>query len=196
MSLEIVDLNVGGVYFAVSKSVLLSEPGSFFTELLETKSIQETRDGSNRLFIDRDGNLFNHVLEYLRKKTFLGCGTSEERRRLREEATFFKLPNLIQKMDEFDFNTGFITLTFREKFQSGHNMDHHMRLHRRSSELFTDLEFRKISRIGVCGKVHLCRSVFGEDLNERFIFTFFKNSIYVDDFSLKMQKYRIPTSKL
>ena len=29
-----------------------------------------------------------------------------------------------------------------------------------------DVKFRKISRILVCGRVHLCREVFGETLNE------------------------------
>lgn len=31
---------------------------------------------------------------------------------------------------------------------------------------FADVKFRKISRILVCGRVHLCREVFGESLNE------------------------------
>ncbi len=29
-----------------------------------------------------------------------------------------------------------------------------------------DVKFRKISRILICGRVHLCREVFGETLNE------------------------------
>jgi N-acetylneuraminic acid mutarotase len=60
-----VKLNVGGRRFQTSVSTLRSKPGNFFDALFSGRyDIAQLEDGS--VFIDRDGDLFVHVLEYLR----------------------------------------------------------------------------------------------------------------------------------
>jgi hypothetical protein len=159
MSQELIELNVGGVFFTTTKKTLLLEPNTFFSELLESKSIPESKDSTNRIFIDRNGRLFHLVLEYLRNKQLVGVETLEERRRLKEEAEFYKLTNLIKLIDDLEMKNGHITLSFRGKFTNSHVDNHTLD--------YTDLKFRKISRIMISGKVNLCREVFGESLNER-----------------------------
>ena len=48
-----------------------------------------------------------------------------------------------------------------------------------------DVKFRKISRILICGRVHLCREVFGETLNESRDPDHGQNDRYTSRFFLK-----------
>jgi hypothetical protein len=60
-----VELDVGGRRFHTSMSVLRSKPGTFFGAMFSgLYDIERSEDGS--IFVDRDGELFGHVLEYLR----------------------------------------------------------------------------------------------------------------------------------
>jgi hypothetical protein len=194
---QIIDLNVGGVFYATQLKTLLSEPNSIFSDIFETKKLEEIRDGNNRLFIDRDGSLFRYILDYLRNKILL-IDDLNEKIRLKIEAEYFKLPNLVKLIENNEqrslptsalsmsnnntssitkitssakslndkivgkIGSGYITIGFRGKFSNSHTGD------MPSFEL-TDLKFRKISRIMVSGRVKLCREIFGETLNERYI---------------------------
>lgn len=70
-------------------------------------------------------------------------------------------------------NSGYIVVGYRGTFGSSSIID--STLHRCffsfvrlafGRDGLADVKFRKISRILVCGRVHLCREVFGETLNE------------------------------
>ncbi|CAF1386690.1 unnamed protein product [Adineta ricciae] len=152
------------------------------------------RDSKNRIFIDRDGVLFRYVLDYLRNRKLSLPENFSERDRLRNEAEYYRLTgmsqalgqtrsshsangkhsseNLISKtatINSIDFNSsmlsssrglpvprsnsGYIVIGYRGTFAFGRDG-------------LADVKFRKISRILVCGRVHLCREVFGETLNE------------------------------
>jgi hypothetical protein len=65
---NIFNLNVGGVLHTTTRSTLLSHTDTFFTALLSGK-VPTYTDGNGNIFIDRDGELFKYVLNYLR------CGT-------------------------------------------------------------------------------------------------------------------------
>jgi hypothetical protein len=58
----VIKLNVGGKRFETLRSTLLSVEGTYFSGLLE----YHARD--NDYFIDRDGELFGPILNYLRGK--------------------------------------------------------------------------------------------------------------------------------
>ncbi|CAB0006620.1 unnamed protein product, partial [Nesidiocoris tenuis] len=73
---------------------------------------------------------------------------SSHPRQRRPLSTFSHFPSPGQKK-----TCGYITIGYRGSFQFGRDG-------------LTDVKFRKISRILVCGRVAICRTVFGEALNE------------------------------
>eukprot|EP01126_Amoeba_proteus_P030870 TRINITY_DN30411_c0_g1_i1.p1 TRINITY_DN30411_c0_g1~~TRINITY_DN30411_c0_g1_i1.p1 ORF type:complete len:311 (-),score=93.98 TRINITY_DN30411_c0_g1_i1:442-1374(-) len=62
---ELVRLNIGGTYITTTKSTLLSKGENFFTPLLEGK-LQSQKDETGAYFIDRNGQYFEPILNFLR----------------------------------------------------------------------------------------------------------------------------------
>ena len=52
---SVVELNVGGVYYATTITTLLSEPDSLFVDLFSTFEAIKITDSKNKVFFDRDG---------------------------------------------------------------------------------------------------------------------------------------------
>jgi len=74
---DIIELNVGGVYYSTSlKTLTTSEPDSLLAELFvppdtrlslaDSGTGTTVKDMKGRCFIDRDGALFRYVLDFLR----------------------------------------------------------------------------------------------------------------------------------
>ena len=70
MSTDIVELNVGGVLITTSRKTLCRYPGTKLDRWFakEGESVLP-RDAQNRYFIDRDGELFRHLLNALRSES-------------------------------------------------------------------------------------------------------------------------------
>jgi uncharacterized protein YjbI with pentapeptide repeats len=62
---SIVELNVGGQYFATSSTTIAMHKESLLYKLVFGR-IASTRDAQNRIFIDRDGAVFRYVLNFMR----------------------------------------------------------------------------------------------------------------------------------
>eukprot|EP00973_Karenia_brevis_P092430 12412388-Karenia_brevis.AAC.1 len=73
----LIKLNVGGQFFDVSPETL---SGAEFFEPLLAERIPYAVDDTDRIFIDRNGNLFGHLLQFLRtctrpsQKVIESCG--------------------------------------------------------------------------------------------------------------------------
>lgn len=65
---RVVKLNVGGRKFDTTEATLGCRGDNFLTSLV-TSQIPSIRDDSGRYFIDRSGNLFEIILEFLRSST-------------------------------------------------------------------------------------------------------------------------------
>ncbi|CAF3999523.1 unnamed protein product [Rotaria sp. Silwood1] len=90
-------LNVGGEKYTTSVETLTSEKDTFFTALF-SKQWQIERDPDDKsIFIDRDGQLFNHILAYLRVNKVSSDIIKNEplRELLLTEAEYFRLHSLI-----------------------------------------------------------------------------------------------------
>ena len=92
-----IELNVGGTVYTTTGWVLAREHTSWLANNLESMTLLDRR---GRYFIDRDGDLFRHVLEYL--------GTGEIRiskdfpdiESLRKEASFYGLKTMKRMLDK------------------------------------------------------------------------------------------------
>ncbi len=89
-------VNVGGTRYTTSLTTLLSEENSFFAGMLGGDWAETDEQ---ELFIDRDGELFKHVLRFLRasqegRLQVVRSLTRTERALLLEEAKFFQLDHL------------------------------------------------------------------------------------------------------
>ncbi|CAG9823549.1 unnamed protein product [Phaedon cochleariae] len=151
---DVIDLNVGGVLYTTALATLTGRPVGRLHAMF-TGQEPVARDAKGRFFLDRDGVLFRYVLDFLRDGSVALPECFRERERLKREADKLGLAGLAEAAagDGRCRPGGCITVGYRGSFQFG-------------KDGLADVKFRKLSRILICGKVDLCRSVFGETLNE------------------------------
>ena len=83
---EVVELNVGGIYFTTTKSTLCKEPSSMLARMFAGDMTPSTKDKQGRYFIDRSGQHFGAVLSYLHGEKVDMLAT----RSLVEEAKYYQ----------------------------------------------------------------------------------------------------------
>lgn len=162
----IVELNVGGVFYTTALTTLQRVQESLLGQMFSGKSKTPVlRDSKGKFFIDRDGVLFRYILDFLRNQKLVLPENFSERERLKKEAEFFQLQEMLDSLTlpkslspvdpaySVRTSVGTITVSYRGTFAFGRDG-------------LADVKFRKLSRILVCGRVTLCREVFGETLNE------------------------------
>jgi hypothetical protein len=71
-----VKLDVGGVHFTTSLTTLMTEPESMLAAMFSGRHELE-KDDDGRVFIDRDGELFKYVLQYLREGELAACSAEQ-----------------------------------------------------------------------------------------------------------------------
>jgi len=91
-------LDIGGKHFSTTVKTLTSVPGSFFCELFNHKEhLAELTMKDGRIFLDRNGGLFRHILNCLRdpKRFILRLKNKAELDELRVEAQFYGIESLL-----------------------------------------------------------------------------------------------------
>jgi hypothetical protein len=68
--------------------------------LIISGNFPTSRDNQNRIFIDRDGDLFGHVLNFLRTNKLLVDLGLTELSSLRVEADFYRIEMMVHDLDE------------------------------------------------------------------------------------------------
>jgi hypothetical protein len=95
----VLEINVGGRVFATRRSTLAAVRGSRLAELFGEGSpafATASRDHDGRVFLDRDGEHFGHVLDYLRRGgQLVGEFSRGTLAQLREDAQYYRLPGLV-----------------------------------------------------------------------------------------------------
>ncbi|WKX94399.1 hypothetical protein Q1695_011561 [Nippostrongylus brasiliensis] len=174
MTDDVIELNVGGTHYCTTRHTLTKDPDTLLYKIVCCSSSLPkgvVRLEDNKYFIDRDGLLFSHILNYLRTDKLLLPDGFTESARLKDEIEFYEIeklrglvgPQLVAldalkpKLSNgglYSGDTGgYITLGYRGTFAFGRDGQ-------------ADVKFRKLHRILVCGRATLCREVFGETLNE------------------------------
>lgn len=186
---DVVELNVGGQVYYTRYSTLVGTPSSLLGKLFSKKEASNdlARDPKGRYFIDRDGFLFRYVLDYLRDKQVVLPDHFPEKGRLRKEAEYFLLPDLVKLLTPEDIRQS-PDECFHSDYEDGSQGSDHRQCpppslvpaDRKSGfitvgyrgscsmgrESQTDTKFRRVPRILICGRVALTKEVFGETLNE------------------------------
>ncbi|CAF3206034.1 unnamed protein product [Rotaria sp. Silwood2] len=92
-------LNVGGREFLTTVETLTKEKNSFFTGLF-SESWNLEKDNRERIFIDRNGDLFAEVLDFMRNPHEFILPDERLRKRLINEAKFYKLKSFLEVLTE------------------------------------------------------------------------------------------------
>ena len=92
-----IELDVGGSRYATTIATLSSCPGMLSAMFSPRHSVVVESDGS--VFIDRNGPLFAHVLEFLRNGSRWTPPTSVDHSALLNEAEYFGLQPMIEKLN-------------------------------------------------------------------------------------------------
>lgn len=95
-----IKLDIGGRRFTTSRTTLLTEPDSFLAAMLSGRYelIPDPQDGS--YFIDRDGQQFHHILNFLRGPDAFECPSDPDVLEvLREDAVYFRMNGLLDVVD-------------------------------------------------------------------------------------------------
>jgi len=90
-------LDIGGHHFSTSVESLTTVPGSYFHQLFTNPIPDEMKTSDGRVFLDRNGRVFRHILNCLRdpSKFKLRLRNKQDLDELREEAQFYGLENLM-----------------------------------------------------------------------------------------------------
>lgn len=93
---------MGGTKYTTTRSTLLSQDNTFFTSLLSQEWAGQGGCQQD-FFIDRDGDLFKHILRYLRgsqegQLEVIKTWTETDQNLLLQEANFFGLDHLCRML--------------------------------------------------------------------------------------------------
>ncbi|CAH1232504.1 KCTD21 [Branchiostoma lanceolatum] len=100
MSGSIVTLNVGGHFYTTARSTLTRYPDSMLGAML-IGDLETLQDDQGRYFIDRDGTLFRHVLNFLRTNQLVIPEDFKELPLLEMEADFYQIQPLIEAISSY-----------------------------------------------------------------------------------------------
>ncbi|KAM3613269.1 uncharacterized protein V6R79_023196 [Siganus canaliculatus] len=183
---DVIELNVGGQVYYTRIATLTSFPNSLLGKLFSNKkgsSNDLSRDLRGRYFIDRDGFLFRYVLDYLRDKQVVLPDHFPERGRLKREAEYFQLPELVKLLsaedskllsDELCYSDlDDVSLGSDPRFYPSYSLD---RRYGYITVAFkgvcagggreSDAKAKKFPRIFISSRIGLAKEVFGDALNE------------------------------
>ena len=90
-----VQLDVGGRVFSTTVGTLTSEKDTFFTALF-SKQWELEKDEKGQIFIDRNGDLFAEILDFMRTPSEFILPEDRLRKRLIGEAKFYKLQSFLE----------------------------------------------------------------------------------------------------
>ena len=117
---DIITVNVGGVRYASSRATFSKERGSVLQGVVaDPPLITSLKDNEGNIFFDRDGDLFQVIINYLRTSQLPPDLTKAETRMLRNEGEFFGLKvfvTLLDSMQQRTVRVKYAVLTYNNNF--------------------------------------------------------------------------------
>lgn len=114
---QIVKLNVGGKRYETTITTLNYETDSFLSKLVVNH--KQTIDEGKEIFIDRNGNYFEHILEYLRDPQTWVLSNNIDKNIIKTEVNFYGLTNLLTILNtnsKYDIYTSFDIVSYDNAF--------------------------------------------------------------------------------
>ena len=142
-----------------TKAVINRFPESLLAKLLFKEEIMSSGHDEIRInCADRDPKLIRYIINCLRnpKQEFVLPDDFTQYRELLEEIRYL---NLIELMNQ-------VKIKFPKHVSSTITVSYHGTITFGKQGIAADVNFRKIHRILVCGKMSDCKQVFGETLNQ------------------------------
>ena len=94
---DIIDLNVGGQIYTTTRTTLTRYPTSMLGCMFSDR-LPSAVDKHGNYVIDRDGQMFRHVLNFLRTSQLILPKDFREHELLNAEADFYQIPDLIEAL--------------------------------------------------------------------------------------------------
>ena len=141
-----------------TKAVINKFPESLLAKLLFKEEIMRSGDEILINCADRDPKLIRHIINCLRspKQEFILPDDFTQHRELLEEVRYLNLSELVNQIKKKTPKNGTSTIT----------VSYHGTITFGKQGMAADVNFRKIHRILVCGKMSDCKQVFGATLNQ------------------------------
>ena len=95
---EVVTINVGGVVYTTTRSTLSKHADSMLGAMFNGQFVPTACDQQGNYFIDRDGYMFRHVLNFLRTGRLCLPQGFKDYDLLEAEADFYQIPQLISQI--------------------------------------------------------------------------------------------------
>ena len=133
----VVDLNVGGRHFTTHLSTLTKEPDSMLAAMFSGRH-PCSKDKDGRFFIDADGEIFYHILNYLR---FDEIPSGDMALSVYKQARYYGLQSLIGRLESY---SSVQFEKYLEKIRSAYPWYRDM-----IEKCFEDLNNRQLNQIGV-----------------------------------------------
>ena len=110
---DIIDLNVGGTQYTTSRSTLTRYPDSMLASMFSGR-LPTPKDKEGRYWIDGDGRLFRHILNFLRRSELTLPSDFTEHALLEKEADYYQLTDLVEEVQRHEQNAtdDFVVLDF------------------------------------------------------------------------------------
>ena len=100
----IVYLNVGGTVYTTTSDTLNNDGGGYLSILVRNQStegrVENTLSKDGNIFIDRNGTLFEYILDFLRNGRLPSRLSDVLLVDLRDEAMFYQIPELVQLLED------------------------------------------------------------------------------------------------
>lgn len=97
---EVLTLNVGGLVYTTTRSTLIKYPDSMLGAMFSGSYVPTSCDSQGHYFIDRDGHMFRHVLNFLRSGRLCLPHGFKDYELLEAEADFYQVTPMIAAIKE------------------------------------------------------------------------------------------------
>ena len=102
MSAEIISLNVGGTIYTTTRSTLTRYPDSMLGAMFGGKlPLENSKDSQGNYFIDRDGELFKYILNFLRVSKLILPNNFQDTEAFQMEVDFYQIQPLMDEFQEY-----------------------------------------------------------------------------------------------